>query len=378
MKRFVGAALAFSLLSAPAIASKPAPSQEQPPVERIEKAERPVLDVVFVLDTTSSMGGLIEGAKQKIWSIASRMAAGKPTPKVRVGLVAYRDQGDAYVTQVHPLSEDLDSVYKTLMSFQAQGGGDGPEAVQDGLSDAVNKMQWSDAKKVAKMIFVVGDAPAHEQDRVKLNAAAKQAINKGIVVNTIRCGMDNTAGQQFTEVAKLADGTFDSINQTGGVVAVATPFDADLAKLNAELMDTTIYAGRREAMAAGEARKVEAKAMAPAAAADRASYGSKAGGGASTRGDSFGAVDLAAAPEKARDMKDDELPAEMQKMNKEERVQFAQKQKAKRQEIEGRIAELAKKRDAFVAKETAGKKDSFDARVFESVKRAAAKADVAY
>jgi hypothetical protein len=272
----------------------------------------------------------------------------------------------------------LDGVYKTLMSFQAQGGGDGPEAVQDGLSDAVHKMQWADSKRAAKMIFVVGDAPAHTEDRVKLNAAAKSAISKGIVVNTIRCGGDSTAGQQFTEVAKLADGRFDSIDQTGGMLAVATPYDADLAKLNAELMDTTLYAGRREAQAPGEARKAEAKAMAPAAAADRLSYGSKAGGGASTRGDSFGAIDLAAAPEKAAEMKPEELPAQMQKMGKDERVAFAKQQQEKRKQIEGKIGELSKKRDAHVAKEVAGKKDSFDARVFESVKTSAAKAGIIY
>jgi hypothetical protein len=378
MNRLTAAIVGFSLIATPALANKPKSTQDPTPIERIEQAERPVLDVVFVLDTTSSMGGLIEGAKQKIWSIASRMAAGKPTPKVRVGLVAYRDQGDAYVTQIHPLSEDLDAVYKTLMSFRAEGGGDGPEAVQDGLADAVEKMQWSDAKKVAKMIFVVGDAPAHPQDIAKLNGAAKTAISKGIVVNTIRCGADANAGTQFTQVAKFADGRFDSIDQSGGVLAVATPYDADLARLNAELMDTTLYAGRGEAMAAGEKRKEEAKAMAPAAAADRVSYASKAGGGAGTRGDSFGAVDLAAAPEKAASMNDDELPAQMKKMSKEERVAFARKQQAQRQEIEGKIVELAKKRDAFVAKESATKKDSFDARVFESVKASAAKAGIAY
>ena len=32
---------------------------------------KPVVEVAFVLDTTGSMGGLIEGAKRKIWSIAT-------------------------------------------------------------------------------------------------------------------------------------------------------------------------------------------------------------------------------------------------------------------------------------------------------------------
>src|SRR3954454_23254902 len=112
---------------------------------------RPQLDVVFVLDTTSSMGGLIEGAKEKIWSIASRMASGKPTPRIRVGLVAFRDRGDAYVTKRFDLTEDLDTVYQNLRAFQAEGGGDGPEHVGKGLGEAVQLMSWNDSKHTAKM-----------------------------------------------------------------------------------------------------------------------------------------------------------------------------------------------------------------------------------
>ncbi len=377
MKRLFQSLALLSMLSAPAFAADKSPAN--PPALQEVQGQRPVLDVVFVLDTTSSMGGLIEGAKQKIWSIASRMATGKPTPEVRVGLVAYRDIGDEYVTRVVPLTKDLDAVYKQLMGFQAVGGGDGPEAVQDGLADAVNKMQWSDSKRVAKMIFLVGDAPAHEQDKARLFNAAKQAINKGIVVNTIRCGADGNAGGQFTEVAKLADGHFDSIDQTGGVVAVATPYDTDLAKLNGDLMDTAVYAGHVRAQAAAEHRREEAKGMAAPAAADRISFMSKSGGGAAASGAAaVGAIDLADKPELAGKMAKDDLPANMQKMSEDERVKFAQAQQQKRQDLEKKIVELSKKRDEFVAKKAGEKKDSFDERVFESVKVAAKKADVAY
>ena len=89
-----------------------------------EQQEHPVIDVVFVLDTTGSMGGLIEGAKQKIWTIANEIAQTQPTPKIRMGLVGYRDRGDDYVTQETMLTEDLDEVYSALMEFEARGGGD--------------------------------------------------------------------------------------------------------------------------------------------------------------------------------------------------------------------------------------------------------------
>jgi hypothetical protein len=48
---------------------------------------KPKIEVCFVLDTTGSMSGLIEGAKQKIWSIANEIISAKPTPAIRIGLV---------------------------------------------------------------------------------------------------------------------------------------------------------------------------------------------------------------------------------------------------------------------------------------------------
>src|SRR5262245_1049263 len=80
---------------------------------------KPHIEVVFVLDTTGSMDGLIDGAKQKIWSICNKIASGRPTPDLKVGLVAYRDRGDAYVTKVFDLSDDLDAVHSNLMGFKA-------------------------------------------------------------------------------------------------------------------------------------------------------------------------------------------------------------------------------------------------------------------
>src|SRR5262245_4872243 len=69
---------------------------------------RPEVEVVFCLDTTGSMSGLIDAAKQKIWAISNQIASGNPTPRVKIGLVAYRDRGDAYVTKITDLTDDLD------------------------------------------------------------------------------------------------------------------------------------------------------------------------------------------------------------------------------------------------------------------------------
>ncbi len=140
----------------------------------------PKVDVVFVLDTTGSMTGLIQTAKEKIWSIASTMASAQPAPEIRVGLVGYRDRGDAYVTKVVDLSSDLDSVYAKLMEFQAGGGGDGPESVNKALYDAVHSMSWNDRDQSYRTIFLVGDAPPHmDYNEVQYPEIVASALEKG-------------------------------------------------------------------------------------------------------------------------------------------------------------------------------------------------------
>src|SRR6267378_5466148 len=103
---------------------------------------KPRIEVCFVLDTTGSMGGLIEGAKQKIWSIANEMISAQPT-ELKLGLIGYRDRGDEYVVKSFSLTDDIDAIYGHLREFQAGGGGDAPESVNEALAEAIHKMPWS-------------------------------------------------------------------------------------------------------------------------------------------------------------------------------------------------------------------------------------------
>jgi hypothetical protein len=397
VKRFLAACCAASLLAAPVLAADPVIpntgdvpiTQEQAPLPPDlhkkpdgQKDERPILEVAFVLDTTSSMGGLIEGAKQKIWSIASRMASGKPSPRIRVGLVAYRDRGDAYVTKSFDLTEDLDAVYANLKAFRAEGGGDTPEHVGKGLADAVTQLHWSDDKRAAKMIFLVGDAPGQDYgDGYTVKVWAKKAIAKGIVVNTVRCGSQADTAAEFAEVARLADGAFISIEQSGGMVAVATPFDAEMGKLNGSIASTSIYAGSGEARGRGAAYATGLASMDAPAAADRAAYREKAPPKPSTAPAevaALGGVDLTLAPAKVAEMKEEQLPENLRKLKPADRVALVEKNATERKELEGKLSELAKKRDAWLKANTTAKKDSFDEKVMGSVAASASKVGVAY
>ena len=185
-----------------------------PPVNHHVTLNKPRVDVVFVLDTTGSMGGLIQTAKDKIWSIATSMASAQPTPEIRIGLVGYRDRGDEYETRLVDLSADLDSVYAALMDFHADGGGDTPESVNKALYDAVHQMSWSRQDQAYQVIFLVGDAPPHmDYNEVQYPEIVAAALDRGIVINTIQCGEIPTTAAPWTQIASLGHGNFFQVEQ---------------------------------------------------------------------------------------------------------------------------------------------------------------------
>src|SRR2546423_2863437 len=167
------------LLANSAMAAKETPNENKPRIE-----------VCFVLDTTGSMGGLIEGAKQKIWSIANEMISAKPTPELKLGLIGYRDRGDEYVVRSFQLTDDIDSIYAHLRDFKADGGGDEPESVNEALAEAIEKMPWSQDRKGLKIIFLAGAAPPHMDyaDVPKAPHLCRIAAQRDCTINTVQCG----------------------------------------------------------------------------------------------------------------------------------------------------------------------------------------------
>jgi Mg-chelatase subunit ChlD len=368
----LAAVVAFAL---PALGEDAKPQAKKP---------KPKIEVVFCLDTTGSMGGLIQGAKDKIWSISNQIAGGKPAPDLKIGLVAYRDRGDAYITKIIDLTDDLDSIHGTLREFQAQGGGDGPESVNQALDDSVNKIKWSTDKKTLRILFLVGDAPPHMDyaDDVKYAETCKKACEKGIIINTIQCGNDGECQKHWKEICKRAEGSYAQIEQSGGVVAIATPYDKELAEINGELARSTVAYGGVEMRRLGEMKKAEAEALPLAAAADRAGFAGKSGKAAT-----YDLLDsIKSGKVKLEDLKRDELPEEMRKMDPKQQKEYLDKLEKRRAELNKKAVELDKKRGEYIKEELAkrakkdGKdaKDSFDNQVLESLRKQAKKYDIDY
>ncbi|MGH8583142.1 MAG: vWA domain-containing protein [Gammaproteobacteria bacterium] len=349
--------------------------------------DKPQVDVVFVLDTTGSMGGLIAAAKQKIWAIANTLAQAQPAPRIRMGLIGYRDRGDQYVTSRTDLTENLDAVYEALMAFAADGGGDGPESVNQALHEAVTHLSWRPERDTYKAIFLVGDAPPHMdyQDDVKYTESTRLATQRGIVINTIQCGSDGGTMPVWQEIAQRAEGRYFQVEQGGSAVAIATPYDAELARLSHAMDETRMAYGTPVEQAGLEARFAlsdKFRAAAPAAAlASRAELNAKAAGADNLLGDKElvrdvkeGRVDLAA-------LEEDQLPAPLKALPKRERARHLEEQAKKREGLQARLRDLSERRQRHIAVEVEKRKaapESLDHKLYSAIRSQAAAKGIHY
>lgn len=372
-----------AILYYPQLAAKNIPMD--PPIEH-HVTLSPKVDVVFVLDTTGSMHGLIETAKEKIWSIATTMASAQQAPEIRIGLVAYRDKGDAYVTKVVDLSDDLDTVYATLMDFEAGGGGDTPESVNKALYDAVHNVSWSQNDQAYQVIFLVGDAPPHmDYNEVRYPEIVASATEKGIIINTIQCGEIPSAVAPWTQIASLGQGDFFQVEQAGGAVAYTTPYDAEIADLSAKLDDTRLYFGNEE-----EKEKMRGKIAATdklhegastAARARRGVFNASVGGRANLLGEN----ELVAAVESGtvdlEKLEEDTLPEALKPMSPAAQAAYVSDLAEERADLQRQIRKLSADRDGYIAKkvdEAGGLKDSLDQKLYDAVKVQAGEAGLDY
>jgi hypothetical protein len=373
----LSATLIFAALAAPAAQKE---SESAPPAKA---AAKPRIEVCFVLDTTGSMSGLIEGAKQKIWSIANEMISAKPTPEIRLGLVAYRDRGDQYVTRTVDLSSDIDDVYSHLQSFHAAGGGDEPESVNEALQEAVRKMSWSNDRKVLKIIFLVGDAPPHMDyaNGPKYPEVCQEAMKKDLIINTVQCGSIGRTTPFWKEIAQLSEGSYAAIAQSGNMAVIATPMDSELAELNRNLGATLVAYGAEPARRAVATKQLAAESAPAAVAADRLAFNSRYGVAVQGEGELLDS--LSSGKMKLESLKKDQLPAELQKLDSAElKAEIGKKQK-ERAAIQAQIQKLSQAREEYVAAERKrlageGKGDSFDEKVAASIRAQAARKGIEY
>jgi Mg-chelatase subunit ChlD len=322
-------------------------------------------EIVFCLDATGSMGGLIGTAKEKIWDIVTELAQSQDIDTLKMGMVFYRDRGDNFVTKQIPITSDLDEAYSELLEITANGGGDSPESVNQALHESITNMLWSTKPKTYKTIFVVGDCPPHMdyEDDILYSESCKKATEKGIIINTIKLGNGcSEAIYHFKKMAECSNGEFLKLDQDAKDYSIATPYDDEINDISKDIDASRIYYGtdkEREANYTKKAKSMEVYDKSSATAnRSRAEYKNSKVGKKAAFGSKEIIKDYKSGKLKLDTIKDDHLPKELQGKSTIEKENLIKQLIVERETNDKKIKELIKKKNAYILSKKSSQKDT--------------------
>lgn len=311
------------------------------------------IQVAILLDTSSSMNGLIEQAKSRLWNIVNTLTTLKykgKTPHIEIALYEYGNNGiatDDYIRQITPLTTDLDLISEKLFALTTNGGLELCGAVID---KATKNLQWGTNDADMKLIYIAGNEEFN-QGRLSYQTAIDNALEKNIYINTIHCGNPEIGIRDlWADGAKRGKGKYFNINHNAKVRYIATPYDDRISSCNKKLNDTYIAYGSE-----GYSRKENqvrqdrnASSISAENYAERAVSKTKA----VYKNDSWDLVDKVKEDKDAlKKLKKQDLPTELQgKTTEEIQTVITQKQK-ERETLQKEINDLAKKRQAYIDEE---------------------------
>lgn len=346
-----------------------------PPTMRITPAEaRRTVELAICLDTSGSMDGLIEAAKLKLWDIVNDLALATPTPRLRVALLTFGNDGhlaeDGWVRVDSPLTEDLDEISRQLFALRTNGG---TEYVGRVLREAGEQLEWTPSDSTLKLVVVAGNESADQDQTFRYADVCKGLISRGIMVNAIYCG--NPADEiapGWREVALLADGHYAAIDHNNGNIVIASPFDDKLAELSSTINRTYLAYGEKGAWGATNQAQQDANAQTLNSAVVAARCQSK--GSALYSNEHWDLVDACrSAAFKLADVKDEDLPESMRGKTLEQKQAIVADMAAQREAIQKEIADFSARRQAYVNEELK-KHQSEEDRSFDTALRKAIRA----
>ncbi|MCW5805395.1 MAG: VWA domain-containing protein [Deltaproteobacteria bacterium] len=350
------AGIAYATARAPAKTAAPPLTMPAAEGEAARDAVQDTVQIALLLDTSSSMDGLINQARSHLWNLVDRIGRmtrvvdGKVRGvKVELALYEYGNdtlpESSGYIRQVLPFTTDLDRVSEQLHGLFTNGGS---EFVGQAITRAVGDLGWSKDPSAMRFVFVAGNEE-FDQGPIKAVAAMDAAAKKDINVQLIFCG-DADWGT-WDAAAKLAKSDLARIDQNHVAVHIAAPQDDEILRLSTQLNGTYLAYGRDGAGSYARQAKADASSakMGKKVAIERAQLKAKPGKYAN---DKWDLVDAHAKNAKVLEQtSDDNLPAEMRGKELAEKQQILDAKLKERAELQAKIGKLEQERVRHVEAE---------------------------
>jgi len=175
------------------------------------------VDICFVVDATGSMGDEISYLQSELNDIISSTATDHREARLHLSSVFYRDVHDEYLTRNLDFTSDAASLVKFISEQRAGGGGDFPEAVEDALTAALEKLKWTEGART-RILFLVLDAPPHDAAKERMEVLIRRAASMGIRMVPIACSGVNKSTEYLMRCAALAtNGSYVFLTDDSGV-----------------------------------------------------------------------------------------------------------------------------------------------------------------
>ena len=168
------------------------------------------LDVLFLIDATGSMSDEIQQLKDNMISVSERIHALPSAPNVRFGMTIYRDRDDLFVSRTFDFTSDIQAFTDELADVVAEGGGDYPESLNEGLHSALELPEWR-VEETVSLIFLIADAPPHLDYSQDYDYAQEifNAKESGIKIFPLASsGLDDQGEYIFRQLAQMTGGKF--------------------------------------------------------------------------------------------------------------------------------------------------------------------------
>jgi len=137
-----------------------APGQSVNVDKRVQTPEIPPNpDIVFLADTTGSMGGAIANVIANATAVMNTVKASQSS--AQFGVAEYRDRGDIFVWQLNQnLTPTVATAQGAINTWNASGGGDFPEGQMVALTQIATAINWRPGS--TRILVWFGDAPGHD------------------------------------------------------------------------------------------------------------------------------------------------------------------------------------------------------------------------
>ena len=242
---------------------------------------QPTIEIGLLLDSSGSMGGLINKTRNTLWEVLNILDdthKNGEIPKVSLGIYSYGNgvSPDAQdeIVMISNLTTDHDSLSLKFFELGATGS---LELAGKTISKSVKEFNWTEEGDF-KALFLAGNETL-KQGEVSVESASELTLDNDIFLNTIyandsyisgpskipsfgastraplrKIPVGNSSRGQFNQediikeewnnLAVLSGGSFAHISNNEVLAHIDTPYDSKLLELDQELNKTFVYFGK--------------------------------------------------------------------------------------------------------------------------------------